>query len=59
MAAQVEKKPRGRPKKNKDPLGAEDVDAQEVPEAVVATPAGDAEAEKVQLQQMLEHLGHR
>ena len=54
MAAQVEKKPRGRPKKNKDPLGAEDIDAEEVPEAVVATPAGDAEAEKVELQQMLD-----
>ena len=47
-------KPRGRPKKNKDPLGAEDVDAQEVPEAVVATPAGDAEAEKAELQQKLD-----
>ena len=54
MAAQVEKKPRGRPKKNKDPLGAEEVDAEEVPEAVVATPAGDAEAEKAELQQKLD-----
>ena len=49
MAAQVEKKPRGRPPKNKDPLGAE-----EMPEAVVATPAGDAEAKNQELQQKLE-----
>ena len=54
MAAQVEKKPRGRPKKNKDPLGAEEVDAEEMPQAVVATFAGDAEAEKVELQQKLD-----
>ena len=54
MAAQVEKKPRGRPKKNKDPLGAEDVNAEKMPEPVLATLAGDVEAENNDLKQMLD-----
>ena len=50
MAAQVEKKPCGRPRKNPDPLGAEEVDAEVIPPAVIATPASETEAE---LQQKL------
>ena len=48
---QYMQKPRGRPPKNKDPLGAEEVDAEVIPPAVVATPASETEAE---LQQKLE-----
>jgi outer membrane translocation and assembly module TamA len=38
-------------KKNKDPLGAEEVDAEVIPPAVIATPASETESE---LQQKLE-----
>jgi hypothetical protein len=48
---QYMQKPRGRPPKNKDPLGAEEVDAEVIPPAVIATPASETEAD---LQQKLD-----